>query len=811
MSTFQLPGLATGIDTSKMVQQLMIIESRRLARYQVTKNDYDAVTKAFDLLRTKINALKTAAGYISDSDELNYFNITSSDTTVLTASATAQASEGSHSVRVSQLATGETWIQDTSTFDFKTSYVGAGTFIYSYNYQEVVVQTTAETTLEDLVGLINNDRTNNPGVTASLLKQGGKYHLMLTGRQTGTDYHISINSSTTEVLESTTVGGAFTVESTGEHATLTTKITELDEFDSGTTGLKGDEHITISGKNYFGTDLTDLDMDVKEETTVGHLIQKINEHFDGVATAVFINGEIRLTDHISGTSGLEINLTYDAGILGGDTDLTLPTISRLVEGGVAGGLALLDRDSFIETQSAQDSKLKLDGYPLDPDVNDKEKQTLTCGSLATGGTFTLTYKGETTDPILHTATTTQIKDALVLLSTVEDGDITVGGTGLDQAGDTEFTFLAELGDVSMISIDATGLTFAGASTVEIAETTKGNDGWIHKNSNTVTDVLTGVTLRLVDVCEYDTEYEPIQVTISRNTSTVRSQVEGMVAAFNNLVDFLAEYTEYDREEKKMGILSNNLAVRLIKSQMKLPFIGVVLGFADPDKFLEARDIGLIVTGDGKLELDTDIFEDAVNQEKGFESVIDLLGAAAKGDSDSTTIEFYAASDKYTTVGTYDVKVTITGGVITSAEIKLTTESEEQYREADILKTNLFMGNSKFDEDGQPLYPENGLQITVKLTTDGDFEAKVRVKQGCVGTLEDLLVETVESGGRLKIAEDIIADQIKAIGKRIVSEEARLEDARDRLVEKFARLERTLAMLQEQLSAAGMLYSMVFGG
>ena len=809
MSTFQLPGIATGIDTSKIVQQLMIVESRRLARYQVTKSDYEAVTTAFDQMRTKIGALKAAAGYISDSDELNYFSISSSDTSVLTASATAQASEGSHSVIVGQLATSETWIQDASTFDFKTSYVGAGTFIYSYNYQEVVVPTTAETTLEELVGLINND-TNNPGVTASLLCQGDKYHLMLTGRQTGTDYHISINSSTTEVLESTTVGGAFTVESTGEHATLTTKITELGEFDSGTTGLEGDEHITISGKNYFGTDLTDLDMDVTEETTVGHLIQKINKHFDGVATAVFINGQIRLTDHMSGTSGLEINLTYDAGILGGDTDLTLPTISRLVEGGVADGLDLLAPGSFIETQSAQDSKLKLGGYPLDPDEDDKEEQTLSCiGSDATGGTFTLTYKGETTDAINHTATTTQIKDAIELLSTVEEGDITVGGTGLDQAGDTTFEFLAELGDVSMISINATSLE--GPTAVSIVETTEGNDGWLHKNSNTVSDVLTGVTLRLVDVCEYDTEYEPIQITISRNTSTVKSQVEGMVAAFNNLVDFLAEYTEYDAENKQMGILSNNLAVRLIKSQMKLPFIGIVPGFADPDTFLEARDIGLTVTGDGKLELDTDIFEDAVSQEDGFESVIDLLGAAAKGDSDSTIIQFYAASDKYTTVGTYDVKVTVTGGVITSAEIKLTTESEEQYREADILKTNLFMGNSDFDDNGEPLYPENGLQITVELGTDDDFTAKVRVKQGCVGALEDLLVEMVESGGRLDIAGDIIDDQIEAIGKRIVSEEARLEDARQRLVEKFARLERTLAMLQKQLSVVGMLSSMVFSG
>lgn len=364
--------------------------------------------------------------------------------------------------------------------------------------------------------------------------------------------------------------------------------------------------------------------------------------------------------------------------------------------------------------------------------------------------------------------------------------------------------------MSMISIDTELLQ--GPTGVSIVESTKGSDGWLHGNGNTVSNILTGVTLRLVDVCEYDDvaeEYEAVKVTISRNTSTVKSQVEGVVSAYNDLVDFLAEYTEYDAEKKKMGILSNNLAVRLIKSQMNLPFIGIVQGFAAPDKFLEARDIGLTVTGEGKLELDADTFEDAINQEKGFESVIDLLGAAAKGGSDSTIIQFYSASDKYTTAGTYDVKVTVTDNVITSAQIKLTTESE--YRDADIKKTNLFMGDSEFDEYGEPLHPENGLQITVELGTDGDFTAKVRVKQGCVGALEDLLVETVETGGRLTIAEDVIGDQIEAMEKRIANEQARLDDAQQRLVEKFARLERTLASLQEQLSAVGILYSMIFGG
>jgi hypothetical protein len=49
---------------------------------------------------------------------------------------------------------------------------------------------------------------------------------------------------------------------------------------------------------------------------------------------------------------------------------------------------------------------------------------------ATGGTFTITYAGETTEPIPWNATAGEVQAALVALAAVEPGDITVlGGPG----------------------------------------------------------------------------------------------------------------------------------------------------------------------------------------------------------------------------------------------------------------------------------------------------------------------------------------------------------------------------------------------
>lgn len=87
---------------------------------------------------------------------------------------------------------------------------------------------------------------------------------------------------------------------------------------------------------------------------------------------------------------------------------------------------------------------------------------------ATGGTFTVTYDGQTTAAIAYNATTAQIKTALELLSTVAVDDITVSGTTFD-SGDADnpliFTFATDLGSVNAVSVTES-LTTTTAVTVK---------------------------------------------------------------------------------------------------------------------------------------------------------------------------------------------------------------------------------------------------------------------------------------------------------------------------------------------------------
>jgi len=185
MSTLRLPGLFTGIDTGTLIEQMMAIERRSLNVYEERKSTWQEKQDALSTLETKLSNLRNSVRALSDADALRSFSTSSSDTDKLTADASYNAFEGNHNVVINQLANAERWVHATGK-EYAEDYVGAGTFIYSYNNKETSITTTATTTLTELVGLINND-ADNPGVTASLLNYNDAYHLVLNGNDAGSD------------------------------------------------------------------------------------------------------------------------------------------------------------------------------------------------------------------------------------------------------------------------------------------------------------------------------------------------------------------------------------------------------------------------------------------------------------------------------------------------------------------------------------------------------------------------------------------------------------------------------------------------
>jgi flagellar hook-associated protein 2 len=675
MSTLRLPGLLTGIDTSSLIAQLMAVERRTLNLYEERKSTWDQRQEALGTLETKLSNLRSSIRALSDADELRAFSTTSSDIDKVTAEASYNAFEGNHTVVVNQLATAERWVH-TAGIEYIEDYVGAGTFIYSYNHQQTTITTTETTTLEELAGLINND-ANNPGVTASLLYYNNSYHLVLNGNDAGTDYAISINASSTEVWQA---GSALTVDS--DNATLSTKITDLDQF-TGTLGT-GDK-ITITGKDHSGVDITPVELTITGNTKLTHLISEINDTFDGIAKATLVNGKIVLTDDLYGTSGLEIGLSFTQGT-GSTAELALPAMAVATEGGgTTANLTGFVEADFTETQSAQDSQIRVDGYP----------------------------SGE----------------------------------------------------------------------------------WISRSSNTIDDVISGVTLHLHDVTDAAGE----EITLTRDIQSVKDKLTSMVNAYNLAVVFIREKTGFNSALQTGGVLMGDYIVSTIKSQICTPLIAQTSGFIeDIDNFLMPGQIGLELDKDGVLNLDTNVFDEAIAED--YMGVLSIIGADKTGSSNSNTIEFYGASSDYTTAGNYNVEVTVSGGAITSAKIKLSTEST--WRDA-TYSGNIVTGDNTFDDNGDPVYPENALQLSIDLSQNGTFTATVRVKQGFAGAIEDALDNMLKvTTGSIQIDQQHVDDQIEEIKERIETEEYRLTVREERLIARFARLEKTLALIQNQMAALG---------
>lgn len=783
MATLQLSGLITGIDTSKLIAQLMAVERRTFNMYTERKTTWDDKKSALNEIETKLSNFRSSLRALSDADELRAFKTSSSDTDLLTAEASYNAFEGNHTVVINQLATAERWVHTTG-LEYAEDYVGAGTFIYSYNHEETTLTTTATTTLEDMVGLINND-ADNPGVTASLLYYNGAYHLVLNGNDAGTDYAVRINTGSTEVWNS---GAELTYNS--DNATLTTKIKDLDAF-SGT--RDANDVIEITGTDHFGVAIAQVDLSVMDNTTIGHLISEINDAFDGRAKAVFEDGKIILTDDTAGASSLSITLTYNNNGSGGS--LSLPMSVTTEGNATTASLADFDASDFTRTQAAQDSKIKVDGFPSTSAISEVQTVALATApnNVPDDGTFTLTYRGQTTAAIAWDANAAAIQAALEALSSVDSGNVTVSGAIGNGA---TFTFANTLGDVDLLMINSS-LTDGGIPvTASIAETVKGGDGYIHRSSNTVDDVIRGVTLHLHETTTAAGE----EITLTRDIQSVKDRLNSMITAYNLAVTLIKEKTGYNAAEKTAGVLMGDYVISTIRSQMRTPLIAQTSGFIeDIDTFLMPGQLGLELDRDGVLNLNTNVFDEAIAED--YMGALAVIGANKTGSSDSNTVRFYQASSSYTTAGAYNVEVVVSGGAITSARIKTTSEST--WRSA-TYSGNIVTGDSTFDDNSDPVYAENGLQLSVDLSQNGTFTTTVRVKQGFTGAIEDMLDDVLKTTtGTIQIDQEHTDDQIEYLQDKIELEEYRLGLRERHLIARYSRLEKTLALLQRQMGALGL--------
>jgi flagellar hook-associated protein 2 len=209
MSTVSFSGLATGLDTGKIISQLVELKRAPIYRLQKDKKSYQDQISALGTLKTKLLAVQTAARKLDTAGEFSSAKASSSVAEALTATASGTAAPGQYDIVVKTLATSQKL--QSQGYASRLDTVGSGTMSITVGGETKSLTLVGVTTLEGLAGLIND---NFEGVSASVLNTGSgtePFRLVVNGAAAG-----SANAFTLDL--SGLAGGVLPVMTTRETA-----------------------------------------------------------------------------------------------------------------------------------------------------------------------------------------------------------------------------------------------------------------------------------------------------------------------------------------------------------------------------------------------------------------------------------------------------------------------------------------------------------------------------------------------------------------------------------------------------------------
>ncbi|NDV17893.1 flagellar filament capping protein FliD [Pseudodesulfovibrio sp. JC047] len=192
-------GLGNGTDFNKLIDSLVEVEEKRVTRLENWRASWEIKNGQFQNLNTQMLTLKTTLEGFDSVNEFMSKAVTSTNSSVLVATANADAQAASHTVEVGQLATNDVLITTSGASALNSVMTSTDTsFTYSYGGESFTIDNIAAgTTLENFVNIINNHPDSRNNIRASTIYDGSTYHLQLTGIDQGADNQIVISNAGT--------------------------------------------------------------------------------------------------------------------------------------------------------------------------------------------------------------------------------------------------------------------------------------------------------------------------------------------------------------------------------------------------------------------------------------------------------------------------------------------------------------------------------------------------------------------------------------------------------------------------------------
>lgn len=170
---------------------------------------------------------------------------------------------------------------------------------------------------------------------------------------------------------------------------------------------------------------------------------------------------------------------------------------------------------------------------------------------------------------------------------------------------------------------------------------------VTSEDNTIDDVLSGVTLKLIN----DDEGTTITLNIERDTSAIKENIQSFVDAYNEVASYIREQQTYDQDNQTTGgVLFGDGTLSSVKSDLSSLLVQSISGVSS--EFSIIGLVGINLDNEGQLSINSEILDEYL--ETNFSDIQKLFSAG--GTSSSSSIEYiYSTND--TKAGNYEVNIT----------------------------------------------------------------------------------------------------------------------------------------------------------
>jgi flagellar hook-associated protein 2 len=183
---------------------------------------------------------------------------------------------------------------------------------------------------------------------------------------------------------------------------------------------------------------------------------------------------------------------------------------------------------------------------------------------------------------------------------------------------------------------------------------------ISKASNTVTDVVQGVTLNLLKEST-----APATLTVATDTAGVQTSVQNFVSAYNDLNKVISDLTAYDSKTKTAAVLQGDSSTLSVITQIRRVLNDTLTGLKG--NYTQLSQVGITFQKDGSLALDSAKLQGAIDT-----NYTDIPGLFANVGKPSDSLVNFSSATSDTVAGSYALNITqlATQSVLQGAAITL---------------------------------------------------------------------------------------------------------------------------------------------